>query len=149
MTVLNGTTTVATGLLEVASLAPTIFTANQTGQGVPAAQIQRVHADGTYDYENVFEAGSSEYVASPIAFNGDTLYLILYGTGFDGASTSSASVTVGDTSTTVVFAGPQGQFAGLDQIDAQLPSTLAGAGQVTVSVSIDGAAANAVTIAFQ
>jgi uncharacterized protein (TIGR03437 family) len=31
-TVLNGTTAVATGLLEVESTAPTIFTANQTGQ---------------------------------------------------------------------------------------------------------------------
>jgi endoglucanase len=148
-TVLNGTTAVATGLLEVESTAPTIFTANQTGQGVPAAEIQRVHPDGTYDYEDVFEAGSGQYVAAPIAFNGDSLYLILYGTGFDGASVSGTTVTVGQTSTTVLFAGPQGQFAGLDQIDAQLPGSLAGAGQVTVAVSINGAAANAVTIAFQ
>jgi len=151
--ILNGTTTVATGLLEVESIAPTIFTANQTGQGVPAAQIQRVHADGTYDYENVFEAGSGGYVASPIAFNGDTLYLILYGTGFDAASVSGTSVTIDEefftTATTVAFSGPQGQFAGLDQIDAQLPASLAGAGQVTVAVSINGATANPVTIAFQ
>jgi uncharacterized protein (TIGR03437 family) len=97
----------------------------------------------------VFEAGSGQYVAAPIAFNGDSLYLILYGTGFDGASVSGTTVTVGQTSTTVLFAGPQGQFAGLDQIDAQLPGSLAGAGQVTVAVSINGAAANAVTIAFQ
>ena len=31
--VLNGTTTVATGVLEVGSIAPTIFTANSTGYG--------------------------------------------------------------------------------------------------------------------
>ena len=147
-TVLNGTAAVATGLLEVQSVAPTIFTANQTGQGVPAAQIQRVHPDGTYDYENVYEAGSGQYVASPIAFNGDSLYLLLYGTGFDGASKSGTTVTVGGTSTTVLFAGPQGQFAGLDQIDAQLPSSLAGAGQVTVNVTVNQMTANAVTIAF-
>jgi uncharacterized protein (TIGR03437 family) len=151
--VLNGTTSVAAGLLEIESIAPTIFTANQTGTGVPAAQIQRVHADGTYDYENVFETGSGGYVASPIAFNGDTLYLILYGTGFDSASTSGTSVSIAQefftTNTTVVFAGAQGQFAGLDQIDAQLPVSLAGAGQVTVDVTINGATANPVTIAFQ
>ena len=127
--VINGTASVATGLLELESIAPTIFTANQTGTGVPAAQIQRVHADGTYDYENVFETGSGGYVASPIAFNGDTVYLILYGTGFDSASTSGTSVTIAQefftTNTTVVFAGAQGQFAGLDQIDAQLPVSLA------------------------
>jgi uncharacterized protein (TIGR03437 family) len=49
----------------------------------------------------------------------------------------------------VLFSGPQGQFAGLDQIDAQLPGSLAGAGQVTVNVTVDGSTANAVTIAFQ
>jgi uncharacterized protein (TIGR03437 family) len=49
----------------------------------------------------------------------------------------------------VLFAGPQGQFAGLDQIDAQLPSSLAGDGQVTVNVTVNQMTANAVTIAFQ
>jgi len=138
--VLNGTTAVATGVLEVQPAAPTIFTANEQGSGVPAALIQRVHPDGTYDYEGV---------ASPIAFNGDSLYLLLYGTGFDGASTSGTSVTIGGTSTTVTYAGPAPGFSGEDQIDAQLPSSLAGAGSVTVTVTINGATANAVTIAFQ
>lgn len=142
--------TVATGLLEVQSVAPTIFTANQTGQGVPAAQIERFTPGSTQPiYEDVFEAGSGGYVAAPIAFNGDTLYLVLYGTGFDGASQSGATVTVGTTSTTVVFAGPQGQFAGLDQINAELPSSLAGAGAVDVTVTVNGATANGVTITFQ
>jgi len=151
--VLNGTATVATGLLEVQALAPTIFTANQTGQGVPAAQIQRVHPDHTYDYEDVFEAGSGGYVASPIAFNGDSLYLVLYGTGFDGASAGGTSVIIDGSqqywSPTVTYAGPQGGFSGLDQIDAALPSTLAGAGPVTVIVMINQMQANAVTITFQ
>jgi hypothetical protein len=47
---------------------------------------------------------------------------------------SGTNVTVGESSTTVTrFRAAQGQFAGLDQIDAQLPSSLAGAGQVTVN----------------
>jgi endoglucanase len=149
--VLNGNATVATGVLEVASIAPTIFTANSTGQGVPAAQIQRVLPDGTYDYESVatYDAGTG-FVPAPIAFNGDSLYLLLYGTGFDAASgPSGTSVTIGTTSTTVLFSGPQGQYAGLDQIVAQLPDSLAGAGTVTVSVTVDGLTANPVTIAFQ
>jgi len=150
--VLNGATTVATGVLEVASIAPTIFTANSTGQGVPAAQIQRVHPDGTYDYEDVFtyDAGSGQFVAAPIAFDGDSLYLLLYGTGFDAASgASGTNVTIGTTPTTVSFSGAQGQYAGLDQIVAQLPGSLAGSGQVTVNVTVDSATANPVTIAFQ
>jgi len=139
-TVLNGTTTVATSLLEVQSIAPTIFTANEQGTGLPAALIQRVHPDGTYDYEGV---------ASPIAFDGDNLYLLLYGTGFDGASASGTTVTVGESSTTVTYAGPAPGFSGEDQIDAQLPSSLAGAGLVTVMVTVNQVTANAVTISFQ
>jgi uncharacterized protein (TIGR03437 family) len=107
---------------------------------LPAALIQRVHPDGTYDYEGV---------ASPIAFNGDNLYLLLYGTGFDGASASRTTVTVGGTPTTVTYAGPAPGFSGEDQIDAQLPGSLAGAGSVTVIVTINQVTANAVTIAFQ
>ena len=150
--VLNGATTVGTGVVEIASLAPTIFTANGTGQGVPAAQIQRVHPDGSYDYEDVFTYDSSqgEWVPSLIAFDRDNLYLLLYGTGFDAASgASGTNVTVGTTSTTVLFSGAQGQFAGLDQIVAQLPGSLAGSGTVTVNATVDGMTANSVTIAFQ
>jgi endoglucanase len=151
--VLNGTATVAAGVLEVQSIAPTIFSANSTGQGVAAAQIQRVLPDGTQPLpENVamYDAGSGQYVASPIAFNGDRLFLVLYGTGFDGASgPSGTTVNVGGTPTTVTYSGKQSQYAGLDQIDAELPSSLAGAGQVTVVVIVDGITANPVTIAFQ
>jgi endoglucanase len=139
-TVLNGTTEVATGLLEVQSIAPVIFTANEQGTGVPAALIQRVHPDGTYDYESV---------ASPIAFNGDSLYLLLYGTGFDGASKSNTMVIVGEVSLTVTYSGPAPGFSGEDQIDAQLPSSLAGAGQVTVYIVVNQMPANPVTITFQ
>jgi len=155
--VLNATTTVATGVLEVLSIAPTIFTANSTGQGVAAAQIQRVHPDGTYVYEDVatYDTASSQFVASPIAFNGDRLYLLLYGTGFDKASGASGTkVTVGTPffagpTMTVLYSGPQSQFAGEDQINVELPASLAGAGQVTVTVTVDGVTANAVTVAFQ
>ncbi|MGD0362319.1 MAG: cellulase family glycosylhydrolase [Bryobacteraceae bacterium] len=153
--VLNGTTTVATGLLEVSSIAPTIFTANSTGQGVPAAQIQRVHPDGSYDYEDVFsyDASSSQFVPSPIAFNGDNLYLLLYGTGFDTASAGGTNVSLSTPlagfTLSILFSGAQGQYAGLDQIVAPLPASLAGSGQLTVNVTVSGSTANPVTIAFQ
>lgn len=151
--VMNGANTVATGVLEVASLAPTIFTANSTGTGVPAAQIERFTAGSTQPiYEDVFtyDAGSGQFVPSPIAFNGDDLYLLLYGTGFDAASGASGThVLVGPAALAVQFSGPQGQYAGLDQIVAQLPSGLAGRGQLSVNVVVDGMTANPVTIAFQ
>jgi uncharacterized protein (TIGR03437 family) len=150
--VLSGGTKVASGVLEVSSIAPTLFTANGTGQGVAAAQIQRVKPDGTSTFEDVavYDQGSGQFVASPISFAGDQLFLLLYGTGFDQASgASGTTVTIGETATQVAYSGPQSQFAGLDQINAALPASLAGAGQVTVSVTVAGTAANAVTITFQ
>jgi endoglucanase len=151
--VLNGAATVAAGVLEVASLAPTIFTANGTGQGVPAAQIQRVHPDGTQPPpENVFtyDASSGQFVPAPIAFNGDSLYLILYGTGFDAASgAGGTTVTVGPASASVTYSGPAPHYSGEDQIDARLPDSLAGSGTVTVAATVDQMMANPVTIAFQ
>jgi len=155
--VLNGMRTSAAGVLEVQPIAPTIFTANSTGHGVAAAQIQRVHPDGTYVYEDVaaYDAGSGQFVASPIVFNGDRLYLLLYGTGFDGSSgVRGTRVSIGTAwfegpQMTVLYSGPQPQFAGEDQINVALPSSLAASGEVILTVTVDGAAANTVTIAFQ
>lgn len=152
-TVWNGTAAVANGVLEVQSIAPTIFSANSTGQGVAAAQIQRVLPDGAQPLpEDVatYDPGSGQFVASPIAFNGDSLFLVLYGTGFDAASgVTGTTVTVGGIPARVTFSGQQPQYVGLDQIDAELPGSLAGAGQVTVVVTVDGVTANPVTITFQ
>lgn len=152
--VLNGGTEVASGMIEVQNLAPTIFSANYTGSGVAAAYIQRVHPDGTQDpnpeYVFTYDAGSKQNVAVPIAFNGDTLYLDLFGTGFDSASGASGTkVTIGETPASVTFSGWPKQFAGEDQITAQLPGSLSGAGEVVVSVVVDGQIANAVTLTFQ
>jgi endoglucanase len=150
--VLNGSTVVASGVLEVQSLAPTIFSANYTGQGIAAAYIQRVHSDGTQALEYVFtyDSGSGQNVAVPIAFDGDSLYLDLFGTGFDAASRpSGTTMSVGGVPASVTYSGPQGGFTGLDQIVAQLPGSLAGAGVATVTVTVDGIVANAVTLTFQ
>jgi endoglucanase len=150
--VLSGGTQVANGILQVSTIAPTLFTANGNGLGVAAAQIQRINPDGTSTYEDVavYDQGTGQFVASPIAFEGDRLFLLLYGTGFDHASgAGGTTVMVGEAAAQVAYSGPQSQFAGEDQINAELPASLAGAGQVTVSVTVDGTAANAVTITFQ
>jgi len=44
----------------------------------------------------------------------------------------------------VLFAGPQGDFPGLDQINLQLPKTLAGRGGVDLELTVDGVQANVV-----
>jgi uncharacterized protein (TIGR03437 family) len=55
-------------------------------------------------------------------------YLSLYGTGFAQASTAASSCLVGDVNVPVTYAGPEIQFAGLDQVNLLLPGSLAGAG---------------------
>jgi len=54
-------------------------------------------------------------------------------------------VSIGGVSAEVSYAGPQGDYVGLDQINARIPRNLAGRGNVTITVTVDGSAANTVT----
>jgi uncharacterized protein (TIGR03437 family) len=56
-----------------------------------------------------------------------------------------AQQTIG-TYTPALYAGPQTQFSGLDQLNIQIPQSLAGAGQLTIQVTVDGIAANPVFV---
>ncbi len=58
-------------------------------------------------------------------------------------------MAIGQTLLTVDYAGSQHQFLGLDQINAELPNSLAGSGEVMVNVTVAGKMANPVTIAFK
>ena len=126
----------------IGAVAPGLFSADATGKGLAAAQIVRVHSDGSQTLEAVSSA--------PIAFAGDTLYLVLYGTGVRSRSSlANVAARVGNLSLTPAYAGPQGQFPGLDQIDVALPASLQGAGRVNVSLTVDGQTSNTVTLNFQ
>jgi uncharacterized protein (TIGR03437 family) len=76
-------------------------------------------------------------------------YLILYGTGIRGAAQSNVSVRIGNIDTPITFAGAQGTFAGLDQVNVALPSVLKGRGQLVVTVTVNGQATNMGQVAFQ
>jgi uncharacterized protein (TIGR03437 family) len=90
--------------------------------------------------------------------NGASNILVLYGTGIRGALTTnpnddngvaeSVSVTIDGQPAQALYAGAQGDFSGLDQINVALPARLAGQGlrRVEVAVTVNGVAANRVTI---
>jgi uncharacterized protein (TIGR03437 family) len=78
----------------------------------------------------------------------DQTYLILYGTGIRN-HTGPVTAQIGATTIPVDFAGAQGTFAGEDQINIALPSSLRGAGVVEVRLLVDGLASNAVKIQIQ
>ncbi len=75
------------------------------------------------------------------------VYLSFYGTGISGySSLSNVSVTIGGMSFPALYAGPQPQFPGVDQVNVPLSLSLRGAGVVNVTVTVDGVTSNPVQI---
>ncbi len=75
------------------------------------------------------------------------VYLVLYGSGRGSATTATA--TIGGIASTVVYAGAQGEYAGLDQYNLIIPRSLAGRGRVPVVLTVDGKTSNPVYITIQ
>jgi len=72
---------------------------------------------------------------------------VLFGTGIRGRSDlSNVKVEVGGEAMQVLYAGPQSEFVGLDQVNLILSRSLIGRGEVNVVLTVDGKVANTVTI---
>lgn len=154
VTVLAGDGATSQAVVRVDAVAPGLFTADATGAGLAAANVLRVKLDGTLIYESVarFDTTQNRFVAIPIDFGADSdqLFLLLYGTGFRNRSALSAvSVKIGGADAEVLYAGAQGSLAGLDQINARLPRSLAGRGDVDVVVTIDDKVVNTAKVGFR
>jgi uncharacterized protein (TIGR03437 family) len=141
----NGLATVrigtASGAVVIAPVAPAIFTANENGTGLPAALITRVLSNGAQSI--------SALTAAPVDFSGaSAVYLTLYGTGIRGTAQANVSCSINLTAMPVSYAGPQGTFDGLDQVNIALPPTLAGSGTVPLTITAAGRVSNQVTLTF-
>ena len=146
VTVTVGSAAVTGGGVTVAAVGPGLFLFQ--GSNIAAAYVTRVKADYSQTNENIYAYNSSgALVAAPIDLGpaSDQVYLILYGTGLRGHSAASNSVvvTAGGANLQVAYAGAQNaSYPGLDQINVLLPRSLAGKGDVTIQVTVDGQAAN-------
>lgn len=152
VTFVNGNGTISTGPLNILAVNPGFFTVRQDGTGIPIADIQRVRGGNTLGFEPVYSGTGATATAVPIEWKdpNDVLYLVLYGTGIRNRSQlSNVTAVVGGVNSTVLFAGPQGNFAGTDQINILLNRGLAGSGNVNVVVSVDGRTANTVQVNFR
>jgi uncharacterized protein (TIGR03437 family) len=155
VTVTNPDGVQSSSTVDIASVSPAFFTMNRNGSGVVAAYVQVVPASGPQTYEPVYSCpgGSAPCTTIPIDVSNpsDQFYLVMFGTGFRGRSSlQGVSVTVGNQSLPgVLYAGAQGQYEGFDQMDVQLPHSLAGAGVVNVVATVDGATSNVVQIQIQ
>jgi uncharacterized protein (TIGR03437 family) len=140
--------------ITIGSIAPGLFTANANGQGVPAAQLLRVRG-GQLIYENVAVLEAGRWVARPLDVGPDTdqLFLVLYGTGVRGVGgLDQVQFRLADLAAPALFAGPQGDLVGLDQINLNLSgirSSLRGRGEVSVTGTIGGITVNTVIVRFQ
>ena len=151
VTIRDGNSTGQTAEVLVDRVAPALFTANANGLGVPAALLIRVGAGGTQSTAPVFQCGATagSCVPIPIDLGPDTdqVYLALFGTGIRNLTQlSDIGMRIGGTLAEVAFAGAQGGFFGLDQINVRVPRSLAGRGNVSVIFSIAGRSSTPVTI---
>jgi uncharacterized protein (TIGR03437 family) len=78
----------------------------------------------------------------------DKVYLTIYATGLEAAGLGNVTVTVNGVNTPVLYAG-YGGYSGVDQINVQLPASLAGSGTVALQVTASKIAANTVQIVIQ
>ncbi len=151
ISVFNEAGAISVGTAPVNSVAPSLFGANSNGQGAAAALVLRVKASGEQIYEPTiqFDTGLARYITLPIDISdpSDRVFLLLFGTGFRyRQSLGGVSVTIGGAPVEVWYAGAQGSFFGLDQLNLLLPQTLAGRGEMDVVLKVDGRAANTLRI---
>jgi uncharacterized protein (TIGR03437 family) len=155
VTVSAGGKPVAEGTVKIAPVAPSLFAANANGKGPAAAQALRVTADGTQTVEPLieFDQSKNQWVSKPLNLGPptDQLYVLLYGTGVRGRSSlARVAIKVGVAPVPLLYAGPQNQYEGLDQINAgPLPRSLQGGHEVNVTLTVDDTSANVVTINIQ
>jgi uncharacterized protein (TIGR03437 family) len=142
-----------TANVAVQPVAPGLFSANASAKGVAAALAIRVdNRTQTRSPVEVFHCpAAGACVATPIALTADsTVYVSLYGTGIRGSGgTPQASCTVHGVAVPVLYAGAQTQYQGLDQVDISLPAALARLGESDVVLTVNGQAANTVTLNIQ
>jgi len=151
VTITNGAGANLTGTVQITSVAPGLFAANADGQGPPAGSALRVKADGTQVPEPItrFDVGQNRHVLTPLDLgtSNEQVFLVLFGTGFRRVSAPSAvSAKIEGVEVAVSYAGAQGEFVGLDQLNLLVPRSLIGYGELDIILTVDGKTANTVKI---
>ncbi|MBN1510472.1 MAG: hypothetical protein JXB13_00520, partial [Phycisphaerae bacterium] len=102
---------IASGQFLVDRVAPSLFTANGTGQGAPAGQLLRVTIGFRYVEPLAhWDAGAGQYLPRGIEFGSEDelLILLLYGTGIrDNGGLSNVTATIDGVPVDVTYAGAQ------------------------------------------
>lgn len=134
------------GGVSVSRLQPSIFSMNSDGQGVLAANIVRVKADGSQQRESLaqLDPTTNRMIPKPIDLGplDERVFIEIYLTGSRLENNPndysyihrSVFVLLGGKVITPVYAGKQGFFAGIDQVNIELPRSLIGKGKIYLSI---------------
>ena len=151
--IVNPQGTAATRTVQIVAVGPSLYTADATGTGPPAALV--LYYDSPTSFRDFTLAASCDSSGRctplPIDLRRSPLVILqLYGTGIrNRTSLSNVSVNMGGSVFPVDYAGPQLQFPGLDQVNITLPISLAARGMVSATLIVDGIATKPVQVAFQ
>ena len=136
------------GPLLVKKAAPGLFAANGDGKGVASAMALRFTAENAQTTSPVWRGDQlqGKCVTAPIDIGSttDRVFLSLYGTGIRNAAT--VNVMIDGVAAPVTWKGPHSVYAGLDQVNVELPRVLQNRGPVAMVLVADGVEANPVTI---
>lgn len=151
VTVISGDNKISLGTIQVASVAPALFTASASGTGAPAANVLRFRNGVQSAVESAANLDSSPKQID-LGPEGDLVYLVLYGGGVRlRTKPENISINLGGIVKTLNPAlyedgVKSDQFVGLDQVNVLLPRTLIGKGVIDVILTVDGKVANTVKI---
>ena len=152
-TITGGPNSPLTAIGAVGQVAPALFSISGNGSGIAAATAIRVNAGNPAQQFPVtlFDCSTSPCQPVPVDVGLDTpVYLTLYATGIrNRSSLDNVLVTINGISVPALYAGPQPQFAGLDQINVPLALNLRGSGVANIVLKVDQHQANTVTVDVQ
>lgn len=145
VTVNSGDGSSSAGKVTLTTLAPALFAVDSAG--LAAADATCVSSGGARTSEAVYRVVSNTVEAEPLNLSACAQTILqLYATGLDKATASGVQVTIGGAKATVQSVGPQATWPGLDQISFTVPTSLAGKGSVSISVSAGGMTSNSVNV---
>jgi uncharacterized protein (TIGR03437 family) len=145
VTAADGTT--KSGPVNVVPSAPGLFAVNTSGLSASFADC--VSADGTQSTILTSQVVNGALVAVPLNLGiCQETVLELWATGLDSPN-AIVQATIGGQTATVLFAGPEGVYPGVDQVNVVIPQSLVGAGNVPIVVSAGGLTSNTVNVTIQ
>ena len=135
----NGSPT-GRGAILIDNLAPAMFSYDGSGTGLALGAAVLTDPSGN---QTITPLNQQINVGKP----GDVLTLVLYASGIRHLdSQENVQVYLGGQRLTVSYAGAQPAYQGLDQINVNVPASLAGSGTIPLRVVVDGFSSNTVAV---